>query len=405
MIRLSMQIAARNLFLKALIKNRRILIVCLVTIFLSILTPIWLTIVVIAMVLIFLAIYWCLGRIQPNLPRKMAKGFFFVIFVFSISIIFKILVFDIYRIPGGSMEDALYPGDVIMVNKLIYGPKLPRNPFEISWVNLLFYTNNKARKAMNQDWWPYKRLSGINDLSHGDVLVYQQSRGFFIVKRCVAMAGDTLQINGGEVYINGKYCTLPKTIKEYYRLVISNGKAFYEGVDSLKINERFYPNNKRPDVLEGALSKGQVKQVKDLKTIKTINKVLDSYSNEKGLFAMPEGTQWTLDAMGPFVVPQKGMRIALTPQSFSVYGKTIQDYEGKVLEEKEDGYYDLEGKKIVSYTFSQNFCFLMGDNRKESTDSRYFGFVPESNIVGKVQCILFSHTNSQFRWRRLFKSL
>ncbi len=372
-------------------KKNRTAFLYITLILLLIIVPFWLVILITCTSLMYKSAFWFIKKIRYEKIQKTIEGLFFVIFMFTIGIVFKTLVFDIYRVSSNSMQDTLHSDDIIIVNKLLYGPALPRGVFEISWVKPFFFSGNKSERDTNRKEASYRRLSGTCSLENGDVLVYQQAPGFFIVKRCVAIAGDTLKIDGGEIYVNRKHHLSSNTIKENYQLFVSNRKVFYKVMDSLGITTPFYNEQNQYNLLRGSLSKEKLNTLKNLKIFNDTKKVFDSYSIDKDLFAMPEGTYWTLDNMGPFIVPKKGMKIEINDWSFEVYGKTILDFEGEVIEKKEGGYYDSTGNKIAKYTFSQDFCFLMGDNRKASVDSRYFGFVPKSNIVGKVQCVLYSN--------------
>ena len=302
------------------------------------------------------------------------------------------------------MEDTLFSGDVILVNKLIYGPKLPRNPFEISWVNLLFYLNSRARAKMEKDWWPYKRLEGSKRIEQGDVLVYQLSRTFFVVKRCVAVAGDTLTIVNGELFTDNKKFRSPETIKNNYLINIENKRRFYRQLDSINLNTGVFRNSTTPFWLKGNLSYKQRDAVERLAGVQLVKKELDTFAQNKGLFAMPLDTQWTLDNMGPLVVPKKGMILRWNPFTFGAYQKVLREHENVVCEER-DGVYYVNGKISDQYTFMQDYFFVMGDNRKDSMDSRYIGFIPKENIIAKVQCIIFSNYGGGFDWQRLFKRI
>lgn len=373
-------------------------------ILLSCFVPLWLTIGLVVMLLFFLMVIKLLTSIQVKLIRDLSKWTFLVLFIFSICIIFKTLIFEAYRVSSSSMNDTLYSGDIIAVDKLSYGPILPRNPLDIPWINLLFYSNASARKEMNKNWWSHKRLPGVGRLSKGDILVYQQARGFFIVKRCIGLAGDSLHITGGEIYINRERFSSANTVIENYQLTISGDrKTFLRKLDSLKIKNLISSDSKRKMIFNGLLSLKEVNLLKQTTNLKSINKDLENYSSTKNIFVTSYFESWTLDDMGPFVIPKKGMKITLNPQNYSIYAGTIRDYEGILIKKKNNDFFDSEGKKIFSYTFSQDFCFLMGDNRTKSTDSRSFGFVPVSNIIGRVPCILFSHVSNEIKWKRFFK--
>ncbi len=357
----------------------------------------WLASGILCLVILYKLVLNGMESIGIKWLQKSAKYLFLFLFVFMVSIGLKLLVVDIYRIPSSSMEDTLFPEDVILVNKLAYGPKLPRNPFEISWVNLLFYLNDKARSAMGKNWWPYKRLKGSATITQGDLLVYQLSRTFFVVKRCVAIAGDTLEIKAGEVYTNTKEYTSPLTVKNDYRIQVGNKRHFYMQMDSLDMQGSVYPDRTVAGSLRGTLSYEERERIGTLPEVKGLEIVLDTFDTKKGLFAMPRNMRWTLDDMGPFVIPRKGMTITLDRHTYDLYGKVLREHEGTVLTEEGNGYYTENGEKVIEHTFMQDYCFVMGDNRKGSMDSRYIGFVPEENIIGKVQYVLFSNYRGEFR--------
>jgi signal peptidase I len=130
---------------------------------------------------------------------------------------------------------------------------------------------------------------------------------------------------------------------------------------------------------------------------------IDTFSVNKKLFCNLS-KKWTLDNMGPFVVPKKGMKINLNPETFSLYRDAINSSENYLIKEI-DGVYYINNNKINTYIFKQDYYFMLGDNRKYSINSRFWGFIPESNIIGKVQCVLFSNYQSNFQWNRLFKSV
>ncbi|MFS4456909.1 signal peptidase I [Maribacter sp. 2304DJ31-5] len=364
----------------------------------------WLALMLFGLVVVYVLIFHNIKRIRHRTIHRISKGIFFFLFIFTTSIGIKLLIVDIYRIPSSSMENTLFPGDVILVNKLTYGPKLPRSPFEISWVNLLFYMNEKARMAMDENWWPYKRLSGNHHIKQGDVLVYQLNRNFFVVKRCVAVAGDTLSIDKGKVFINKKQYIEPETIKNTYQLQIGNKRKFYRQLDSLALQISVYPDNKIPGMLKGIFSHKEKRLLENLSEVKRVEMELDTFDIKKGLFALPKGTQWTLDDMGSMIIPKKGMTVKLDFFTHTLYKRALKEHE-KVQLVESNGHYYLDGKKVDRYIFKQDYCFVMGDNRKGSMDSRYIGFVPEENTIGKVQYVLFSNYQERFNWDRFFKNI
>ena len=342
--------------------------------------------------------------IKNKLLSKIAKGFAFFILILVISIGMKLFVFGVFRIPSSSMENTLYPDDIILVNKLVYGPKLPNSPFEIPWINLLFFFNDNARSQIDKEWWKHKRLSGINNIEKGDVLVFQETRAFFIVKRCVGLPGDNFKIVNGEVFANNVKYAPPIEVKENYNLIVKNKEEFYNQLDSLNIETMLYPSSEIDNAINGILSKKQYLILQKLSSIVSIDKKQKKYLINDDLFLEKNVYNWSEKSMGEFIIPKIGLEIKLNEKTFNVYKKTLQKFE-KVLLEKKENMYFLDGKNATTYTFKKDYIFVLGDNREISKDSRYIGFIPVESIVGKVQYVLYSNYNDTFNWRRLFKGV
>jgi signal peptidase I len=124
--------------------------------------------------------------------------------------------------------------------------------------------------------------------------------------------------------------------------------------------------------------------------------------SEKGQTLFPyETNNWTVDNYGPMWIPKKGATIQLNPENVKCYHRCIDTYEGNKFEEN-NGQYFINDKPSTSYTFKMNYYWMMGDNRHNSLDSRYWGFVPEDHIVGKASLIWFSYGDNGIRWNRIF---
>ena len=364
----------------------------------------WLLIGIGSILLLYLLLSYLIKRIKNKLLSKIAKGFTFFILIFVISISMKLFVFGVFRIPSSSMENTLYPEDIILVNKLSYGPKLPTTPFEIPWINFLFYLNDNARSDMDKEWWDYKRFSGVNKIKQGDVLVFQESRTFFVVKRCVGLPGDIFKMIDGEIYTGTKKYKAPLSIKEKYIITVKNKSTFYKQTDSLKTESMLYLTTTVDNGIEGVLSEKEFQEIQQLSSIESIKKKVEKERKKGELFFGENNYNWTIDTMGPFTIPKKGLQIELNKKTFNVYANTLQQFENVQLEKREGSYF-LDGAKVSNYTFKKDYIFVMGDNRKNSKDSRYTGFVPVESIIGKVQCVLYSNYNDTFNWSRLFKGV
>lgn len=357
-------------------------------------------------IIIFIFVYriglHLINKIKKNILRKVINTYFLLLFILIIIIITKLFVLDIYKIPSVSMENTLFPEDIILVDKLKYGARTPRSPFEIPWVNLVLYFNENAKKRIKEDRWAYKRITGLEKIKQGDVFVFNSvsNKNDILVKRCVALAGDTLNIKNAKVYTNNKLYLSPDFEKNNYKFKITNN--IYDEINSLVLKNYISIDN-RIKLGEANLSKFDLEELKKKNCIDSITIQIDTFNISKKLF-FNLSKKWTLDNMGPFVVPKKGMKIVLNPETFSLYEDAMKNSENYFIKEI-DGVYYVNNNKINTYTFKQDYFFMMGDNRKYSLDSRFWGFIPESNIIGKVQCVLFSNYQSNFQWNRLFKSV
>jgi signal peptidase I len=312
-------------------------------------------------------------------------------FVFFAAASIKTLIIDIYRIPSNSMEDLFFPGDLILVNKLTYGPKLPQSPFEISWLNILFYFNDKAKARIGEEWWPYYRLTGYDTVHHGDVLVYQLN-DFFVTKRCIALPGDTLSMVNGKAYINHKQYRDPSTVKNNFLVEVNNDHKFYWQMQALG-NCCIIHQDTLPHRFTGNFSYKSLEKIRSITEVKNIQQLIDQYDLNNRVFAHPLTKQWTLDNMGPLIAPKIGMKILLTQENVCIYQKILEEFEKINISEK-GGEYFIDEKKASTYVFTQNYYFVLGDNRKSSDDSRIIGFVPQKNVIGKIQGILYSSRQS-----------
>jgi signal peptidase I len=328
------------------------------------------------------------------------------IFILAISI--RVFLVEIFSIPSSSMENTLLVGDKILVSKLNYGSALPKSPYEIPWFNLIWYYSADKKANLDSAYWGYNRLSGFSSVKHGDVTVFIHplwgKRDNYFIKRCVGIPGDTLQIIDGVVFANRQVIIVSDNAKHPYQMKVTNRIKFMSLVDSLELD---VSGNNLGETNESAslnLTKLQLNQLSEKKCVDSVSISLVENDSTQWVDPKVKEFSWTIDNFGPLVIPLKGMTINLTPISFLVYQQTITMLEKMKLEEKSGAFY-LNGQPVTTYTFRHNYYFMMGDNRHNSADSRYWGFVPEENIVGKAIIVLFSNDENGFRWRRTLKLL
>lgn len=328
----------------------------------------------------------------------------FSIGLFILTIGIRLLFFEVFAIPGGSMEDTLLPGDKVLVSKLNYGPRMPNSPFQIPWVNLLCYYNAEARSKIDSVWWDYKRLDGYTNIERQDILVFNfpDDEKIFFVKRCIGLPNDNISITNGSVFVNGeRECAAP-TSKVTCRVWYTHRKCFRQVVDSINVSSYCRWSRADEKYADLILTFKQRKLLNDYSCIDSLKiKTTDDHLH---CFPWCKQYPWTIDNFGSLTVPQKGMTIQLNSRNFDLYKKVLRKFEN-FKPKRKDGHFLINGEEVKEYTFKQDYYFMMGDNRHNSQDSRFWGFVPKDHIVGKTVCVLFSNSEEGINWNRIFKAI
>jgi signal peptidase I len=336
-----------------------------------------------------------------------------ILVAFIAIILFRIFFFEAFTIPSPSMEKSLLTGDYIIVSKLSYGPRLPNTllSFPFAHQYLPFTENTKSYV----DWIkiPYKRLFGAPDIERNDVVVFNypmeeehpvDQRTYFI-KRCVALAGDTLEVKEGQVYINNNYTDVPEKLQFNYKILTDIDSINSDSITKLGITEGAKMHNKGEYWFN--LDSESVDKIKKVPHVVSVEPLLEKKGNYSDyMFPENEHFLWNVDFFGPIYIPKAGDTLQLTTESLPLYERLISVYERNNLRTSHDSIF-INDKYTSQYTVKMNYFFMMGDNRHNSADSRFWGFVPEDHIVGKAVLVVLSidktDLESNIRQNRWFK--
>ncbi|MBA4849908.1 signal peptidase I [Emticicia sp. BO119] len=352
-----------------------------------------------------------------------------VLFAVVAATLIRWLFLEAYTIPTGSMEKSLLINDFLFVSKLHYGTRTPKTILQVPLTHQKIWFTDIPSYV---DWiqLPQYRLPGFTHVKNGDVVVFNypgcperpdEFGGYDkypvdlrtnYIKRCIGIPGDVVEVRAGQVYINNKIFPNPPGMQMEYAIEANtqvNEKVFQkydisEFEQDLRITDKtiYYV-------------KATEKAVKDMKTldfVKTITPMVMAKgdTNDIRYNTFPYNSRlfpFNRDNFGPITIPKKGVTITLDERNLALYKGVITTFDGNKDAKYVNGQIILDGKPITSYTFKQDYYFMMGDNRHGSDDSRFWGFVPEDHIVGKAVFIWMSIDKdgtflNKIRWSRLF---
>ncbi|SFN23421.1 signal peptidase I [Chryseobacterium oleae] len=370
-----------------------------------------------------------------------------ITFAVVFATIIHVFVTQPFGIPTGSMERTLLVGDFLFVNKWSYGYRMPMRPVAIPFLQgTIMDTGQKGNPKDDPKSYvdgiklPYTRIFEFGKPQKNDVVVFNYPRDSVhtaidrkdpYVKRCVAVAGDTFEMRAGRLFVNGKPETVLGDQEVQHRYIVNTGSQL--DIPGLYNTYGFLP------VQEIQGEKGYIYAFQGLtdktaKEIKQLPQVIDMKEDvtPKGEAAVyyrdeaktkidttqsifPINKAWNQDWYGPLKIPKKGDVVTLNQETLPEYQWIISQYEHNRLENK-NGKIFINGKETTQYTIQQDYYMMVGDNRDASLDARFFGFVPEENIVGKPMFTwmslqgAFSDNSSTYqapfkvRWDRMFKA-
>ncbi|MCA8831234.1 signal peptidase I [Hymenobacter pini] len=369
---------------------------------------------------------------RKSVTREWADA---ILFAVVAATLIRWATFEAYTIPTPSMEHSLLVGDYLFVSKLHYGPRTPQTPLQVPLTHQTIWgTDLKSYSDLIQ--LPSYRLPGFSEVKNNDVVVFnvpteQQHPADLrtnYIKRCIGVAGDVLSIKDGQVFINGKPAKNYPEMQSSYFMQVPTGENLAEDFKRLgvvnydtpdgmpfQVTSQYGPGynvNMTRAAYEFFKQQPYVKGIIDLKTPagqpEPVFPNNPDLPRTQGVVENPPFPGWNKDNYGPLQIPKEGQTVQLDAKNVRTYQKIIQYYEhNEGITVAPDGTISQNGKPLTSYTFKQNYYFMMGDNRHNSEDSRFWGFVPEDHIVGKAVLIWLSvdpygSFMSKIRWNRLF---
>ena len=341
-----------------------------------------------------------------------------IVFAIVAATIIRTFTFEAYTIPTSSMEKSMMVGDFLFVSKISYGTRIPMTQFTLPLVHdsVPFFG---TAAYINGPELPYFRLPKLSSIKNNDIVVFNYpmtnapvDKKTNYIKRCVAIAGDSLKIIHGAVFINGKEEKLPdgSGAQFMYAVKVKEGASLRKEtlIDKLDITDPIMHNSRIPNLMYMNLTKEKVEKMRTFRSIESITQY-ETSPGEKDPKIFPISKDWNADNYGPIYIPKAGATTVLNKETLPFYKRLITVYEHNTLEVK-DGKILINGEETDSYTFKQDYYWMMGDNRHNSLDSRFWGFVPEDHIVGKPTFIWMSlnqHASGlkKFRWDRIMTGI
>ncbi len=340
-----------------------------------------------------------------------------------------------FQIPSSSLEKSLLVGDFLFVSKLNYGPRVPMTEVALPMVHDSIPLMHRL-SYLPKPQLPYFRFPGFEKIKNNDIVVFNWPRDTLdhmyhpspvridkpkdkktnYVKRCVGIPGDSLQIKAGVVFINGKELKFPERARPQYSYTVGyDGKTPIDFEYVLKeydiTDGAGFNSEKRDTLIFRALTFENAERLRKIPGITSVTRNIRKGA-EDGIFpdfqdGKPSVTNtWNADNFGPIYIPQAGKTVALNKKTLPFYKIIINDYENNKLNVVINDIY-VNDKIAITYTFKQDYYWMMGDNRHNSLDARYFGYTPEDHIVGKPVFIWLSLDSNakgldKIRWSRMF---
>ena len=364
------------------------------------------------------------------------------------ALIIRTFIFEAYTIPSSSMEKSLLVGDYLVVSKIGYGPRIPNTPLSFPFVHHTLPWSKTAKSYIEKPQVPYKRMPGTTEIKRNDPIVfnfpagdtvsevYQSNVTFYqlcrhfgrenvmnnkaqfgniitrpvdkrenYVKRLIGMPGDTLQIIDGVVYINGEIGEQPEEMQHNYLVKITSNGINSKILEKYNITEGYRTPN--PNELIFNMTGDIAEEFRKLPFVTSVERMIAPAGTDVSEDIFPNDTthfKWNADNFGPIVIPQEGKTVKINTENIALYDRVIRAYELNDMKIK-DGKIFINGEETDEYTFKMDYYWMMGDNRHNSQDSRFWGYVPVDHIVGKPVFVWLSidKNTGKIRFNKTFR--
>ncbi len=390
-----------------------------------------------------------LKKLEANNPytksvgREWAEAIIFAVFAAAF---IRMFLIEAYVIPTSSMEGSLLVGDFLFVSKAHYGIRTPTTVIQFPLVHntIPFIGSESYLKSPNVKM---RRLNAIEKIENNEPVVFNYPEGDSVfvtpgrtysiydirrnnanvsrfkqqyglrvrpidkkdhyIKRCIAIPGDKLEIKDHQVYINDQAAVNPTNIQFRYTITPQNVDLNLSKLDEWGVSKEDQVQDLRVEARTLVLNQDQVDKIKATGNNIQLEKV--AYPpNPRALFPHDPVNfpNWSVDNYGPITIPAEGATVNLSPENIALYKRIIEVYDGSNTVNVKNGKVFINGEEASTYTFKQNYYWMMGDNRHNSEDSRFWGFVPADHVVGKPLFIWFSTKDGSMfngiRWNRIF---
>jgi signal peptidase I len=338
---------------------------------------------------------------EKGLVRQWGEALIFAVIVV---VIVRTFFFDLFRIPTPSMEKNLLVGDYLFVSKLHYGTRTPMTlgvpflPWHVPGIEF-----------------PYARLPGFGTVERGDPIVFNYppddaptDRKQHYIKRVIGLPGETLSVRDKVVHIDEQPLPLGEGMQQAWLVHKQDPRYRLSSAGLREMGISYAEPTRDPSIVQIRATQAAVAKVSGWPWVE---KVEPAFSRPaRPLY--PAGRDYTPDRYGPISIPAKGQTVTLSAETWPVFGPVINRYEGHAARQLTDSTFAIDGEVTNRYTFRQDYYFVMGDNRDNSEDSRFWGFVPFDHVVGKAILTYFSWDKSaspfivgQVRYGRLFRPI